>query len=98
MLSMLSGTILLIASQLSRHVLEFPWVTSVKSLCQQVGDRSLIMISAIYGPNCFGGRVPLSCCVVVPLFKERSGWCARIIEGSHFSGSLLLWVPSRAPC
>lgn len=36
--------------------------------------------------------IPLPCGVVVPLFKIGPVWCARIIEVSHFSGSLLFWV------
>ncbi|KAK7939601.1 hypothetical protein WMY93_002927 [Mugilogobius chulae] len=46
-----AGVGLLIAPQLSRHVLEFiPVDKRVASLCLRVGDRSLTVVSA-YGPN-----------------------------------------------
>ncbi len=46
-----AGVGLLIAPQLSRHVLEFTPVNErVVSLCLRVGDRSLTVVCA-YGPN-----------------------------------------------
>ncbi|KAK3564675.1 hypothetical protein QTP86_024820 [Hemibagrus guttatus] len=73
-----AGVGLLIASQLSRHVLEFSPVNErVVSLCLRAGDRCLTVVSA-YGPN---GSVEY------PTFLET---LQGVLEGAPTGDSILL--------